>query len=201
MITKNIGSILAFTTALSAMTPARAQEKKQEFKETFTAFAIVTGNVATGASTTVQMTITRWSTDAEREQLLSTLIEKGQEKFIDALRDQKENGFIRITGRGAGLTRFPSQRLRYAREFRDDKGNRTIVLGLDRPISFAEASRNSRSSDYDVTLILLKVDAEGKGEGQMAAGVKLAINKEKKELEIEHYSTEPVRLTNVKKQK
>jgi len=146
------------------------------------------------------MTITRWSTDAEREQLLTTLIEKGQEKFIDALQKQKETGFIRITGRGAGMTRYPSQRLRYAREHRDGD-HRTLVLALDRPISFAEASRNPRTRDYDFTLILLKLDAEGKGEGQLAAAVKLTLNKEKNELEVENYSTEPVRLTNVKKEK
>ena len=63
---------------------------------------------------------------------------------------------------------FPSERLRYAREFKGEVGKRSIVMALDRPISMWEAAQNPRWRDYDMTLIVLDVDAEGKGEGQLA---------------------------------
>ncbi len=149
------------------MTQASAQEKEakeEKIEEKFRAFAVVMGNVATGANTTVQMTVSRWSTDEERTDLLTTLVEKGQEDFIKALRDQEETGFVRVTGRSVSRSAFPSQRLRYAREFRE--GNmRRIVLALDRPISFREAVNNPRTMDYDLTFIVFDIDEE-KNEGE-----------------------------------
>ncbi len=52
-----------------------------------------------------------------------------------------------------------------------------------------------------MTLIVLDVDAEGKGEGQLAMGVKMGVNQEKKQLVIENFGTEPIRLTRVTKTK
>ena len=95
---------------------------------------------------------------------------------------------------------FPSERLRYAREFKDEEGKRRIILVLDRYISMAEAVYRPRWRDYDVTLIVLDVDAEGKGEGQLAMGVQLAIDQEKKALVIENFGSEPIRLMSVHKQ-
>ena len=181
-------------------TRARAQEEEKTEKETFRAFAVVTGtSVAAGGTTTLQMTVSRWSTDEERGELLTTLIEKGQEEFIKALSKQEETGFIRATGRAASLSRYPSQRLRYAREFRE--GNmRRIVLALDRPIGFMEAVRQPRTTDYDFTFIVLDIDQEAnEGQGILAMGVSLTVNKEKKILEVENYGSEPVQLNKVSK--
>jgi hypothetical protein len=97
---------------------------------------------------------------------------------------------------GAG---FPSERLRYAREFKREGGGRRLVLGLDRPISFAESVRQPRWRDYDITLVVIDLDAEGNGEGQLAMGVRLAVDQEKRALVIENFGTEPVRLTRVSK--
>jgi hypothetical protein len=47
-------------------------------------------------SSNLQVTITRWTTDEERNALLQTLAEKGQEKMIDAMRKQKETGCLRL---------------------------------------------------------------------------------------------------------
>jgi hypothetical protein len=183
---------------------ARAEEK---FKETFSAFAVAMGTtnppiVPAGRNTTVQITITRWSTDEERANLLTQLIENGQEALVKALQKQEETGFVRATSPSARGMRnpFPSERLHYAREFKGEGGKRRIVMALDRPISMAEAVYQPRWRDYDVTLIVLDVDAEGKGEGQLAMGVQLAIDQEKKALVIENFGTEPIRLMNVHKQ-
>jgi hypothetical protein len=183
-----------------AVLPATAQEK---VRESYTARVLnmATTNppiIPTGVTTTINITVTRWSTDEERDFLLAELIEKGQEDFIKALQNQEETGFVRITGRGAGATTFPSERLRYAREFRDGK-TRELVLALDRPISFFEAIQRPRYSDYNFTLIVIEFDEEGNGEGSLALAVKLGVDRENKKIIVENYGTEPLRLSNVRK--
>jgi hypothetical protein len=152
-----------------------------------------------GVSTTLQINITRWTTPDERESLFATLVENGQEGLVKAIQKQEETGFLRVTGAGAGRTRFPSERLRYAWQRDLGQGKRRIVLAMDRPIYFWEAVNRPRWSDYDMTFLVMDVDEDGKGEGQLAVGVRLAIDNEKKQLVIENYGSEPVRLTSIRK--
>ena len=79
------------------------------------------------------------------------------------------------------------------------EGKRRIILALDRPISFWEAVNRPRWNDYDLTLIVMDVDAKGEGEGQLAMGVRLELNLETKQLVIENFGSEPVRLTRIRK--
>lgn len=178
-------------------THAWAQDK--ETRETFQAFAVSMGTVAAGASTTLQITIDRWTTDDERNELIATIVEKDSEELLDALRDQEETGFVRVTGRGAGRTRYPSVRLHYARDIRTPDGGRMIRLATDRPIGMWEAIQNPRSMDYTFTLIELRLDENNDGEGSFAVGVEITYDKEKNTLVLENRGFEPVRLTRVNK--
>jgi hypothetical protein len=192
--------------ALLTASTSSAQDEKQEFKETYEAFAVAMGTsnppvIPTGRTTTLQINITRWTTDAEREMLFATLIEKGQEKLVDALQKEEETGFVRVTGSVTARNPFPSERLRYARQFDLGEGKRRIVLATDRYISFYEARNQPRTRDYDMTLLVMDVDAEGNGEGQLAMGVKLSVDMEKKTLVVENFGTEPVRLTKIRRLK
>lgn len=209
MLVKLYGAgLCTFVLALLAAASLSAQEKekKEGFKETYEAFAVAMGTsnppvIPPGASTTLQINITRWTTDEERANLFAVLVEKGQEELVKALQKQEETGFLRVVGRGAGMTRFPSERLRYAREFNLPDGRRRIVLALDRPIYFYEAVNQPRWRDYDMTLVVLDLDKSGKGEGQLAIGVRLSVDTEKKTLTVENFGTEPVRLTKVQRRK
>ncbi len=199
-------TIIAFGLSLfAAPVEAGPQEK---FKETYNALAVSMGTsnppvIPSGRSVSVQINITRWTTDEEREELLVQLIENGQEALNKALNKQEETGWIRATGptRTGMRNNFPSERLRYAREFKGEDGKRRIILALDRPISMAEAMYQPRWRDYDVTLIVLDLDAEGKGEGQLAMGVRLEVDREKNQLVIENFGTEPVRLMSLRQSK
>lgn len=198
-------SVLTLSALLLAALPAWAGQE-EEVRETFSAFAVAMGTtnppiIPSGRSTTIQITITRWSTPEERGLLLTQLIENGPKALVEALQKQEETGFVRATGPTARGMRnpFPSERLRYAWQFKGEEGKRRIVLALDRYISIAEAAYMPRWRDHDVTLIVLDVDAEGKGEGQLAMAVQLGVNREKKQLVIENFGTEPIRLTTVHK--
>ena len=123
------------------------------------------------------------------------MVEKGQKDLVDALQKQKETGWVRA--RGQSISNFPRETLRYAKQV-DLGDRRRIFLALDRPISFSEAVYRPRWRDYDVSLIVMDVDKEGKGMGQVAMGVRLMADTENDRLIIEDFSTEPVRLNNIR---
>jgi hypothetical protein len=54
------------------------------------------GTIATGKNSIIKFKIERWSTDEERQKLITTFKEKGEDKLLDALQDMKKVGFIRL---------------------------------------------------------------------------------------------------------
>jgi hypothetical protein len=178
---------------------AGAEWQPPSLPETFSAFAIVMGHVATGRTDSIMIRITRWSTPEERESLLSTIIEHPDDKdaLRNALQEQEETGFIRGSDVGS---RWPSERLRYAWQWLDEgTGNRRIVLALGRPIGGIELWASARTLQYQVSVIVLDVDKNGEGSGILSVGTKVSYDKELQRFIMENYSTEPVRLTNVRK--
>lgn len=182
---------LALATAATAMVFA-SPVMAQNVKEKFTGFAInMDGAVNTG---TVDFTIERWSTDAERATLLSLIPEenKSPQKLVNALQDMKSVGSIRTP-------QTLSWTLRYARQFKLDEGGRRIVLITDRPIGFREARNSNRSMDYPFTILEIRLNAKDEGEGKIFGGSKVYV--EKGELVVENWGTQPTRFNNIKKQK
>jgi len=176
-----------------AALPAIAAGVPQD-KETFRATAQAIGTGLNG-QTTVIISISRWSTDEERNALATVLAEQGSNALADALAEQEETGFIRFPQTPG---RQPSVRLRYAREFPHADG-RTIILATDRPIGWAEAvARPQRTINSQISLIQLDVDADGRGEGVMAVGAELLIDPDSNTLTVSNISSQPVRLVNVR---
>jgi len=163
---------------------------EEKMKITYYANAIALGH---GLASNLQITITRWTTDAERDALLKALVEQDQEAMIKLLEKQKETGFLRLPNTNG-------YRLYYAYQITDGTKKR-IVLATDRPVSMAEAWRNGRSLDYAITLLRLDLDENDKGEGWMGFAIKLKPDAEKRTLEIENYGTDPVQLKNVRRSK
>src|SRR6186997_2556652 len=75
----------------------------------FTAFAIDVNNMGKSHSGTVDIQISRWSSDAERDALVKTFLEKGPQKLLDALQDSKPVGYIRAPQTLAWDLRFARQ--------------------------------------------------------------------------------------------
>lgn len=64
--------------------------------ERFTAFAVnMAGNIGRTGAQTVEIVVNRWSTDTERDRLLSVLQEQGPDKLLDALQAVPRLGYIR----------------------------------------------------------------------------------------------------------
>ena len=185
-----IGRLVLATTA-AAMVFA-APVLAQNVKERFTGFAInMDGAVNTG---TVDFTIERWSTDAERDKLLALIPKEhdSPDKLVRALQGMKSVGTIRTP-------QTLAWDLRYARQFKGDEGGRRIVLVTDRPIGFREARNSSRSMDYPFSILEIRLNAKDEGEGKIFGGSKIYV--EKGELVVENWGTQPTRFNQIHKQK
>ena len=195
-----IGTIAAIVAAFSLTGIAHAAEDE---KETYNAFAVNMGGALQGTSGTFQINITRWSTSEERLMLLNTLKEKGHDEFMNALRKQKETGFVQGRGRLAAANPFPSTRLHSAWQSEKD-GKRQVVLVTDRPISMGEAASASRSLDYDTTVITMEFptdDKDADGTGLLHMALKIRYDDKEKKLEVEELGQQPTRLTKITRQK
>jgi hypothetical protein len=157
----------------------------------FDATAINLANVGPRGSARLQIRVTRWSTDEERAELMEALKEGGERTLPDALFQQERVGTIREV-QGIG------ENLRYSRRLTSAEGQQQIVLATDRPLAMVETWRSTRTRRYNVTVIILQLDAEGQGEGQIMTGSELTWDEEKNQLVIEHFASEPVRLTSVR---
>lgn len=186
---KVIGILLGIATFVAAVAAFDAFGAPVE---RFSAFA---ASLGTGRSDIIQIGIDRWSTDEERQKLLTTLQEFGSGKLADELpKIRPPVGYIRRTG-SVGYDLF------YARNHPNPDGSRRIVLATNRPVSFREVANNTRSMQYQVTVIELHVGADGKGEGKMVPAAKIRWDNATKTIEIENYNALPVELLNVAAEK
>jgi hypothetical protein len=61
-----------------------------------------------------------------------------------------------------------------------------------------EARTQPRTIDYPFTLFEIRVNKDGEGEGKLAVATKITFDKKANQVELENYSSEPVRLNQVK---
>jgi hypothetical protein len=107
--------------------------------------------------------IDRWSTAAERTQVVAALKENGPEKLLDGLREVGRIGTISWPG---GLE-YP---VRYAwREKRTD-GGADIVVVIDRPLWIWWDS-SAPSTPHPYTVVQMRLGKDGTGEGRVSMGV------------------------------
>jgi hypothetical protein len=182
----------AAVAVLACAAVAGAQTASNTPKMRFTAVAVNISTVGRSGAGPVDITITRWTTDAERDRLVSMFKEKGPKALLSALQDLKPVGTISTPGNIA-------YDLRYARELKGEDGGRRIILATDRPISFWESANSTRSLDYPFLLIELRLNKAGEGEGKLSLATKLTLNDNV--LVIENYANQPVMLNEVKEKR
>jgi len=181
-------SIVAAAVAAVLAVTAAAQEAKPK-PVRFTAFAV---NLGSGPNAgTVDIVLERLSSDEERANLLATFLEGGQDKLLTALQQVKPRvGYIR-TPNSLGYD------LQYAYRTVNSDGSSRIVIGTDRRVGYWEARNQPRTMDYPFTLIEMRLDKDGNGEGRMAVSTKISRSKDGKTIELENYGISPVALKNI----
>ena len=191
--TSNLPTLVIVCAAILALAVGTLVAKAVAL-ERYVALAVNLGGTPgpTGAGT-VEITIDNWSTDAQRDQLMKTLIDKGPEKLLDTLQKMPRIGSIR-TPNSIGYD------LRYARKNPLEDGGDQIVLATDRYIGFWEASNRPRTVDYPFTVIEMRVAKDGVGEGKMSLFTKITYDKNKNQIVLEDYGSQPVLLTQVRRE-
>ena len=169
-------------------------------KVTINGWALSMSNVATGANQMIRINIDRWSNPKQREHLIATFLDKKQTGLLRELEKQPEVGrfnFPGYMGPDPNNTMRLGTDIRYAMNFPGEDGGRRIVLITPRVIGFREAANQPRTYDYPFSLFELRFDNAGKGEGKMAYATQILFNKKTNTIELENYSSEPVRLNNL----
>jgi hypothetical protein len=191
---KKVLSLLSLASALS-IGIAVAVAQTHGGRERFTAFAVNLDStaVAPAGAGVVEMVVERYSTDAERDRLMKVLMEKGPEKLLDTLQSLPRVGYIR-TPNSIGYD------LRYARKAPLPEGGERVVLATDRYIGFWEAANRPRTIDYPFTIIELRLNRDGVGEGKMSLATRITVDKEHQQIELENYGSQPVLLKTVRRE-
>ena len=169
-----------------------AQTQPKTLPEEFNAIYTNISNVGATGAQPVIIRIRRWTGEDEHVSLMRRLEKEGTEALVRDLQDAKSTGSI-------GTPQQLPYDLRYARQYPLEGGGRRVILMTDRPMSVFERFSASRTRDYPLTWIELKLDAEGQGEGSMFLAARLRLIGDV--LGIEDYANQPAKLAEVKKVK
>ena len=163
------------------------------------AFAVNMSNIGPGSAGVIEFKVEKWSTAAERDKVITTMVEKGPNELLNVLQDLPSKGRMRFPnymGPDPSNWRLGWD-IRYTWNTPLPEGGNRIILGLDRYMSFQEVRNQPRTVDYPFTLIEVHLNKDGKGQGKMAYATRITFDKDKKQVELENYSSEPVRLNEV----
>ena len=180
---------LSLAAALAISAPLLAADTSESFSAKVVNFEEPMGR----APGLLQVRVTRWSTDADRDALTSALMKDGQSGVIDELKKMPAAGVIRTPGT-AGYT------FRYARRIPAANGDEQLLVVIDRPIGFAEFRQGWQTVDYPFTIIQMTLNAKGEGSGQMMGATKLSANSVTGDIAFEHYNVSPQLLQNVRRE-
>jgi hypothetical protein len=174
----------------AAMSVSRAQA--QSTPETFTAKATVKTAAGDSVTVPVVISITRWTTDAERTTVGTALRSGGAAALKKALDAMPDAGTIQIVDRKTPL------KFAYSRS---SGAGRLVTVAAAQPIVHLGASAPvaKPKAGFDVALATFEVDAAGTGTtGDLApaATVKLDANNA---IVVKDYGAEAVRLTGITK--
>jgi hypothetical protein len=110
---------------------------------------------------------------------------------MEAMQKAQPVGYIR-------LANSRGYELKYARSNALPDGTRQVVIALDRPLSFGEVLGSTvDTQQYNFAFVELRFPTKGKGEGKLAPATMISIDRTTGQIEIENYTTQPVRLSSI----
>jgi hypothetical protein len=168
---------------------ASAQDKT--LPEAYSGVAIGTGGTAGGKSISFNLRITQYTTDEE----VGTLAQLVKDKGTDALRralEKEDKGRVSAVGSTGNQIAVARKR---------QQGSETIItIVTARNMPFIELYRNGRTTDYPFGYLQVKLDATGKGAGQIMAAARIRFDKKKGNYEIESFGNQYIKAINVRPQ-
>ncbi len=131
--------------------------------------------------TPVDITVNRWSTASERDQLWTVLNGQGPDQLWSALQNTPTLGFLTLPD-------ALSYDLHYAWHTPMPGGGERVVLGTDRPIGYPDVSSPARTVQYPFTIIELHLHAGGGVEARTSLATKVTADPDARTVRLEHWS-------------
>ena len=185
LITGFVGLGLAASVAAQEAPPLGAPER-------FTGRIVDAGGAVPGAQATYfTLQVDSYSTPEEVKEYVAILEQGGMDAVVKKLWKAKSKGWIKVGDR-LGYD------VQIIRSIPTESG-RVIRVVTDRPIQFFEVRQGTRSEDYPLGLIELRLGPDGKGEGTLIAAAQVKFTGTS--LELETYGTQPFKILKVKTDK
>jgi hypothetical protein len=158
----------------------------------FTAWTIDMGRSGTAS---IDLTVTRWSTPSEVEQLSSAFNDRGTDGLVRALEHVPRVGSFRANG---GLP----YDIQFAERSPEAEGGHRIFVVAQRRVGIAELVNMTPSAEYPLTVIEMHVNSEGEGTGTLWPVARIGYWDAKTQfVVVDNYTWQPVQLTSVKLQR
>jgi hypothetical protein len=162
--------------------------------EVYNATALLKTAGGTSVTAPVVISISRWTTDAERDKVRATLKAGGTTAVQKELAAAPEAGVLQV-----GQVKAP---LRFARAL-PVAGGKVITVATSQPVFYVGAgmtdAKKSDKAGYDLAVVIFQVDAAGKGDvGDFAPAAKVKFD-ETGAFVVEDYGAEAVRLNGIAK--
>jgi hypothetical protein len=156
--------------------------------EAYSGVAIGTGG-SVGKTIQFDFRITQYTTDEEVQNFAQLVKDKGTDVLRRAL-EKEDKGRITVVG-------SPGNQIAVARK-RQQGPDTIITMVTARTMAFLELYRSGRTTDYPFGYLQVKLDAKGRGTGQIMAAAKIRFDKKKGKYEIESYGNQYIKATNVR---
>lgn len=190
---------VAAAIVVAGLAPLRAELPAAPF--TMRAFGVnmTNVNIPRGNAGVIQIRINGWSSEAERKQLITTMLDKGQDALLSALQKVKPKGRISLPNwQGPDPQNYRlGWDLQYTWHAPLPDGGDRIVIATDRHMSMMEVREQPRTVDYPFTLLEIRIPKGGKGEGRLFGATKIDFDKKKNQIVLEQYSAGDVRLNEI----
>jgi hypothetical protein len=160
-------------------------------------FSGTTANLNPGAGEELRINVFKWATDAERDAMLGVVKGKDENAIAPALEKAPTVGII--------WGSWPyGYSVRYAQRVALPEGGERIILITERPLGSRGRAQWKpvapvTAPDYAFTLIELRLNKAGRGEGKMSLGAKVVVDPNGQTLTLENYAAAPVLITNARR--
>lgn len=193
--TGTIAAGIASLFVVAAAEPAIAQAGSPKQAETFTGTTV---NLAPGAGENLSIHVLRWSTDDDRGRLASAFMDKG-DAGLQAVFEATPSHGIMWTSESLGYS------LRFAHRTVLPDGGERIIVATDRRLGAWSAgdvwkpAGQTAPPNYPFTVVELRVNRQGQGEGKMSLAAKVIFDQDARTLALENYGAGPILIKDVKR--
>ena len=187
------GLVFVTASALVAQPASQAEPAKQG--ETLTGTTV---NLSPGAGENISIHILRWSSDADRDRLAAAFKEKADAGLQSVLEAAPTLGIV-WTGESLGYS------LRYAHRVALPDGSERIIVATERRLGVWsrgnqwKAAGKQAAPDYPFTVVELRLNRRGQGEGKMSLAAKVTFEQDAKTMALENYGSVPILIKDVKR--